>query len=94
MYCAFDEKFHEKDQAISFAHSKLASAGELTRVSFFNVPDAVCKHCGAMLFDFQHIGNLHIGQQGDMMECFYDVANGLVCILCASAIAKLYIQEI
>ena len=92
MYRAFDFEFSDKEEAVEFAFQKLASAGELVGVSFVNVPDCRCQKCGELLFDFQRTDRLCVGEAGDMMDCYFDIAVGAICKSCARKVAFCYVE--
>lgn len=84
---AYDKYFDGKDEAVSHSYNKKELSGEMTRVSFANVPDINCMRCGELLFDFQQPNNMQIGMPGDDIDCYFDVVHGVICKECARELA-------
>jgi hypothetical protein len=92
-FITYDKRFDSKKEAVTHSFNKKEQSGELTRISFANVPDITCMRCGELLFDFQTANDMQIGLPGDDIDCYFDVVHGVICRECAREVALIDVEE-
>jgi hypothetical protein len=92
-FIAYEKRYDNKNEAVLYSFNKKEMLGELTRISFTNVPDITCMRCGELLFDFQTANDKQIGLPGDDIDCYFDVVHGVICRDCGMELGLIDVKE-